>query len=370
MNFQSVRKYVLVVAAVIAVGLGFLISKERAMEAKADKETADKEKAVVEILKTRFGPVKRYEEYDTPEAPNYSDAAFWAALPSTEDTADAAPAATGFENRQSEAEADVFYVHPTTSTDKSAGWTTSAKAELKLGPFDPLALQASVFNGAARIYAPRYRQATLYSFYDESGEGKKALAFAHADVIDAFIHYLAHYNNGRPFFIAGHSQGAMMLLPVLRYLEKYPTEKFLAAYVPGWSISTNDFETMKPCNSPTELGCFNVWNAKAWGSTSEDYLAPARYIGSDCVNPLSWMNDEVAVSKEEHLGAIDILGTKVNKNFVKAKCHGEMLWVDLPADPFYQSTMNKKLYHILDYGLFYFNIRENIKQRIDAYKVK
>ena len=35
-----------------------------------------------------------------------------------------------------------------------------------------------------------------------------ALELAYTDIEAAFEHYLAEYNNGRPFIIAGHSQGA------------------------------------------------------------------------------------------------------------------------------------------------------------------
>lgn len=368
MNAKVLRQLVVFGLAVAAVGLGIRYFNEQEKELAAKDKVVARETAVVDVLKTQFGPLNPYEDYDTPESPDYSNRSYWAALPDMEDPADTVPTGTGVSNTQATAEVDVFYVHPTTAANKAEGWTASAKEELKFGPFDPLALQASVFNGDARIYAPRYRQATLFSFFDDSGEGKKAIAFAQSDVIRAFIHYLAHYNKGRPFFIAGHSQGSKLLVPVLQYLEKYPSDKFIAAYVPGWSISASDFETIKPCNSPVELGCFNVWNAKAWGAELEEFVTPARYIGSDCVNPLSWKNDEVEVEKDKHLGSIDILGTKLDKNYVKAKCHGEMLWVDLPDDPFYQSKMNKKLFHIVDYGLFYLNIRQNIKDRIAAFK--
>ncbi len=355
MSMRRTRKYGLVLLAVIAVALGAVMNKER---------------FVVYSLKSKFAPLNSFEDYDMPEKPDYSDRSFWAAFPGVEDNADVAPAITGFENNQENAEVDVFYVHPTTFLNKAEGWTANAKSDILLGPFDPLRFQASVFNGSARIYAPRYRQATLFSFFDDSGEGKKALGVAQQDIIDAFIYYLAHYNNERPFILAGHSQGSMMLIPVLRYLERYPTDKFITAYVPGWSISTGDLETMKPCDSPTALGCFNVWNSKRWGSNIDSFVTPSRYLGSDCVNPLSWKNDEVAVPETEHLGAIDIIATAVDKQYVKAKCEGEMLWVDLPDDPRYQSKLDKDNYHIVDFGLFYFNIRENVKQRIAAYKAR
>ena len=50
--------------------------------------------------------------------------------------------------------------------------------------------QASVFNECCRVFAPRYRQATLYSFQDNSGSGEKALDLAYEDVRTAFLYIL------------------------------------------------------------------------------------------------------------------------------------------------------------------------------------
>ncbi len=318
-------------------------------------------------LTYKFKPLHNYQEYDEPKTPDYADLSFWAAHPQIDDMADKLPISNGLKNMQDSAEVDVFYVHPTTFLDKKS-WNASAKSPISIGNLDPIFLQATVFNGSARIFAPRYRQATIYSFLDDSGNSNYSFATARKDVISAFIYYLAHYNQGRPYFIAGHSQGSMMLIPVLKYIDRHSDDRFIAAYVPGWSISSKSFDNLKACDSPTAIKCFNVWNAKKWGATLDEFLTPSRYIGSDCVNPLSWKNNEDHVSKDHHLGAIGILPNKVDKHYVSAKCHGEMLWVDLPSDPNYEAKLNRKNYHRVDYGLFYLNIRENIKQRIEAYK--
>ena len=99
--------------------------------------------------------------------------------------------------------ADVFFVHPTGYL-KAASWN---------GPIDdPDAVQAvslvmkylaSSFNAGARVYAPRYRQATLYAFLDyETLSGVRALELAYSDVARAFDQYIAEYNQGRPFMLA------------------------------------------------------------------------------------------------------------------------------------------------------------------------
>ena len=111
---------------------------------------------------------------------------------------------------QATAEVDVFFVHPTTFFG-TAGWNQSLDdtSTNQLTDMFVLRSQASVFNSCCRIYAPRYRQATIFSFMDSSGSGKDALQLAYGDVERAFDYYIEHYNQGRPFILAGHSQGSV-----------------------------------------------------------------------------------------------------------------------------------------------------------------
>jgi hypothetical protein len=92
----------------------------------------------------------------------------------------------------------------------SESWNQSLDDVVTNGRTDEFVMQgqASAFNGCCRIYAPRYRQATLYSFFGSEGSGTQALALAYADVVDAFQYYLKHFSEDRPFILAAHSQGS------------------------------------------------------------------------------------------------------------------------------------------------------------------
>jgi hypothetical protein len=70
------------------------------------------------------------------------------------------------------AEADVFYIHPTSYVGR--GWNASTHdAELN-DATDRVAtgIQASAFNGCCAVYAPRYRQANGTAFYRPSADGQ------------------------------------------------------------------------------------------------------------------------------------------------------------------------------------------------------
>ncbi|EPG66350.1 PF11288 family protein [Leptospira wolffii serovar Khorat str. Khorat-H2] len=314
-------------------------------------------------------PAGDFQEETLPTAPDYSKPEYWAALPNSKDEPDEIPNLPEFQDEQSRAKADVFFVHPTTFI-KAETWNADAKNSLIVYGLSPLKMQASVFNGSARVYAPRYRQAALYSFIDDSGNGDKAFEIARKDVLHAFDYYIKHYNQGRPFFVAGHSQGSMMLVSVLKeHLDKKKVPNFVAAYLPGWAIHPSDFVRLKVCKDSKDTGCYISWNSKKWGSQLTDFaLPPERYAGGVCVSPVSWTPGSGETEKKSHKGGVGIGFSQIDRNYVKTKCEGEMLWVDLPSNPDYESKRgNKKNYHISDYGLFYLDIRENIKERLDSY---
>ncbi len=152
------------------------------------------------------------------EEPDYSRPDAWAALPFREDAADKTPGS--LKDRQAEARADVFYIYPTIYVGRGKLWNADVYDEQMNRKIDSSAIkyQASLFNGVGRVFSPRYRQAHLRAFYTDADneDAREALKLAYADVVKAFTYYLEHYNQGRPIIIAGHSQGALMSMWLLR----------------------------------------------------------------------------------------------------------------------------------------------------------
>jgi Protein of unknown function (DUF3089) len=236
----------------------------------------------------RLKPTMTFAEATPSPAPDYSLTASWAALPDREDAADVVPSAD-LQDRQSTAEVDVFFVHPTTFFG-TAGWNQALDdgATNQLTDMFVLRGQAAVFNGCCKIYAPRYRQATIYSFMDNSGSGKEALKLAYEDVERAFDYFIEHYNQGRPFILAAHSQGSVHVRTLLerRITGTALRERLVAAYPIGFGIDRELLAKAVPdvpvCESADQIGCVVTWNAvgphaQAWGD-------PRKNI---CVNPLT-----------------------------------------------------------------------------------
>src|SRR5688500_17031525 len=136
-------------------------------------------------------------------APDYALPKNWSALPDRLDSADLI-AIPEWKDMQATAAADVFFLHPTSYTGQrgQTNWNADINDAKVNEDVDaaPIRYQATIFNGAGKVYAPRYRQAHLKSFFTKkNADAKLALDLAYADVRDAFKYYLDHYNQGRPF---------------------------------------------------------------------------------------------------------------------------------------------------------------------------
>ncbi|WP_345109758.1 DUF3089 domain-containing protein [Hymenobacter algoricola] len=318
-------------------------------------------------------PGRQFATYQAASAPDYARPANWAALPGRADAADEVPRHTGLRDQQQTAAADVFYVHPTTMLKRSA-WNADL-ADQALNRFtdvSTISQQASVFNSAGRIYAPRYRQATLYAFFDEQeADGREALELAYRDVKAAFEYYLAHYNQGRPIILAGHSQGTYQATRLLHeFFENDPKlrRQLVVAYLIGFKVKPNEYQTIRPCADSTQTGCFVVWNSVAWGN---DY---APFDGGVATNPLTWTLDTVAAPSSLNRGGVPYLAfNRIDTAVVDAKVHQGLLWVHppklvgyprflLPGQPHLRHS-----FHIADYSLFYMNLRQNAEARVRTY---
>src|SRR6202008_1474143 len=132
-----------------------------------------------------------------PPAPDYASPAAWAAWPGRASTAEEVPPGTPAVPA-SERSADVFFVHPTTYL---ATGVANARYDEPGGPrarleHGVLRFQASAFNGCCRIYAPRYRQASLGAFL-KAGDAVRVTPvyeLAYGDVLRAFDYYITHEN--------------------------------------------------------------------------------------------------------------------------------------------------------------------------------
>ncbi len=315
-------------------------------------------------------PKHVFESYLPVPSPDYSLESNWAALPGRVDAADSIP--KGLQDRQAIAEADVFFLHPTSFLPKSGNgrWNAHIDDEKLNQKTDAssIAYQASVFNGIGRVYAPRYRQAHYECFFTkDTSSARKALDLAYSDVRSAFLYYKEHYSKGRPLIFAGHSQGAYHLIRLLK--EFYDTEansnKFVVAYVVGYPVPKTVFKNLKICSFPEETSCFCSWRTFKMGSKPK-FLKKEEPVW--ITNPLSW--DTIPgkyVDKSLNLGTVlDNFNEAPVPNQSGAQIYKGILWADKPKFKFSFLYFFSN-FHRGDINIFYMNIRENAERRLRAF---
>jgi hypothetical protein len=314
-----------------------------------------------------------YSKIDWEEQPDYSQLKNWAAHPLKHDPSDSLPTQIA-KNYQAKQLVDVFFIHPTTYVDPALpnGWSASLK-DIALNiktDYTTILSQASIFNEVGSVYAPRYRQANIKSYYPVSKldtlYALAAFELAYQDVKKAFDFYLANYNQNKPIIIASHSQGSTHAKRLLKeYFDgKDLSKQLVTAYVVGMAIDPAEFTTLKSCTTPTETGCIC-----AWRTFKEGYVPPFVQIekfNSIVTNPLTWDSNQPSIGREANQGAVLYNFNKVIPKVAGAINHQGILWT--PKPKFFGNVLfNTSNYHIADYNFYYLSVRKNATDRALQY---
>jgi len=315
-------------------------------------------------------PPTNFEDATPPPAPDYSNAGHWAALPEKEDMADVNPGM--LQHGQDDAAVDIFFVHPTIYAGYKKGedqWNADVNDTELNAEVDNSTIknQASAFNLAGRVYAPRYRQAHIYAYYTPNQKaGMKALDFAYQDVKAAFEYYMKYYNEGRPFILASHSQGTThtgrLMLEVVD--GQSIQEQLVAAYIVGIPIPKDSLKYIPQCKTPKQTGCYCSWRTWQKGYYPDNY-DPEVEKNIAVTNPLTWRIDDEYAPRELNKGSVLRNFKKIKKKIVDAQVHQGILWANRPK--IFGARFFGKNYHIGDINLYYVNVRENAVERVKAY---
>jgi hypothetical protein len=334
-----------------------------------------------------WGPKHGWDLAQKAPAPDYAQAASWAAWPGRESPAAFVP--QGVAQQDGVRAVDVFFIHPTGYLN-GGDWNSplNAKSRTEENTQWMLANQASAFNGCCNVYAPRYREASIFRWWSASDDiAQKAMDFAYADVLRAFDHYIANENKGRPFIIASHSQGTWHALRLIQ--DKIDgtslQPSMIAAYIIGGQVKNADvaaLESVKVCDGPAETGCIVHWATFLDGAN-----VPPMMSDLVCVNPLSWRRDGGRADAALHQGGVPPSGSFSGKlwgddapqgvvfeplgaplpKLTWAACKDGILRVaDQSGNPIGKLAIFGN-YHGLDYPLFHMDIRKNVAERVGAY---
>lgn len=160
-------------------------------------------------------------------------------------------------------------------------------------------IHRSMFPAKVNFYAPYYHQVTMASL-DNKEFTKEDLAGLTAkatqEVLDAFNYYIEHFNQGRPFILAGYSQGAIQVRNIVAQLPKEQLSRMVAAYMMGYGIRNEYMSNpnFKMASGATDIGVTVSFTSLANLEARYDLLNTA----DACINPVNWQTNSTPAQFE------------------------------------------------------------------------
>lgn len=336
------------------------------------------------VLLKEATPKGHFEAVAAGSGPDYTQDSSWIARPGIAD--DPALWLPDGVTNATTGNAAIFFIHPTTYLENdrwNAPLHPGGYTEFRTQLF--VQSQASAFNGAGQIWAPRYRQAAFGAFLLDSADAEEALDYAYRDVSAAFDAFLRQAGD-RPIILAGHSQGALHLMRLLRerVAGKPIAKRLIAAYVVGWPIDTNaDLPAigLPACATPADNGCILSWmsfSSPANPSLILDQWKRTRGLtGGErkpenilCINPITGTPNGAA-SPLANPGTLvptsNFQSASLAVGQVGAHCDKGLLMIDGTIPPLGPYVLPGNNYHVYDYALFWAAIRRDVERRLAAW---
>ena len=147
----------------------------------------------------------------------------------------------------------------------------------------------SFYSGKLNYFSPYYRQVSMDSWaMPDKAFGIVPIALE--DVMQSWDYYLKHLNQGRPFIIAGYSQGAIAVLDILKEMPDSVLSRLVAAYVIGFKVTQEDVDSnknIKLAQDSTDTGVLIAFNSVK----SPESIIYFTENNVACINPVSWRMD-------------------------------------------------------------------------------
>lgn len=288
-----------------------------------------------------------------PEAPSYADAEMWYIQPADSDMG-----------------ADVFYIPSTWEFD---WFTTDSIVSHYADPVNTpthrsdvereMTKSAGYMAAYARYYSPHYRHISLDSWatLNEDTIARRFHDVAFVDVCAAFSYYLQHYNEGRPFILAGFSQGALSVVELMKTLPADVRQRLIAAYVLGYKVMPADVaaypEVFIGAQGADDTGVTICYNSVSDAKYAKSIVSTPNAF---TINPVSWSTDTVPAILQ------DTISVQINPDSNVLVLHG----FDGSYLPNILNVLNTGDYHGVEPWLYSECLRQNMRTRIEAYTLK
>ncbi len=333
------------------------------------------------IYQSFLDPGVPYQTYQAPPAPDYAEDAAWGRRPALDPQDPDTPA--------------VFFVHNTTY-DGGEHWNAPFDRPQEAEEIARIVLPnfAGPFEATGAVFAPRYRQASLYAFMNNREDSQRARRTAAHDVSRAFERFRAEIGEERPFLVVGVGQGALHALKVL--LDQVAPDEALsgrlaAAYLLEGPAPLDLFEgplsNLPPCTQAVDVRCVVSYaparanereRIEALTDRSMSWTADGRLAYVDdrallCVNPLLWTTTEDFAPARLHRGgaAAEDLDPGDSPSPLSAQtgaqCRDGVLMIEEPrSDVLRRPNRLAEHRRAPPYNLFYSDLQANAAARLAA----
>lgn len=289
-----------------------------------------------------------------PAAPDYGDTTQWYVT-----------------DRQ--AGADIFYIISTETGDymlpggAACHYADTHSDSLRQPLYGEMLGVDTLLSGKLNYYAPYYRQCSLQSFENDSLAAAR-MPLATDDVRRAFAHYLSHLNGGRPFILAGFSQGAHIMLQLLEEMDDATFGRLIAAYAIGITIPEGRRHVVA-ARGAGDTGVTICYNSVRDAGCAMDGWSRS----SVAINPVNWKTDGTpATLATEPSPLLPVAEQKKDTLAIHLDTATGLLFVEgYTAKDYMLPLIGKEgNYHTREIWLYRDQLRENMALRASLFSPK
>ncbi len=334
-----------------------------------------------DIFQSFQDPGEPFQTYQKPTAPDYNRVESWISLPDL--------AADPYDH---DTAGDVFVIVPSVYRG-GEHWNLPTDDQRRRNQLERIIRPNYVapYASAGRLFAPHYRQASLYTFMTIREDARLAQDFAYQDIKRAFDLFLKNSPPERPIIIAGHGQGASHAQRLLAdYFQGPLKARLAAAYIIDHPLPLDTFEgplsNLSPCETATDTNCVAAFGA----FMPADHVIARRFVdrltvydNNDyrivsgrpllCTNPLLWNRSGDFAPQRLHLGGIaaeglspDMQPAPMTKQ-TGAQCQDGILYIETPKSrALRRPIIFGGKFRTLPSNIFYEDLRVNAAQRVEA----